>query len=318
MVGVGGVGTLSEVSSVYGGYYSYCAETATGLDCWGFNDQFELGSGESGPDVCAGGLVCSFAPVAAVGIGGTGSEDGVATLASTGDDGTAGSWCAGLNSGTVACWGWNYSYAGPIFRMPNYPYGPVEYYPQVEAAMGANSIVGSAASGATGSYCAIVGGGVKCWRTNQFGQLGNGTSETVSGVNADPSRPVDPLFSVSGTGGTLSGVADVTSGMYSYCARLTAGGLDCWGLNGRGDLGNGSGGPESCSGTSCSTIARPVVGVKGSGTLTGVTGVASDLESYCAVLNTGKVDCWGAGDNGGLGNGTLTPSPVPVEVLAPL
>ena len=49
-----------------------------------------------------------------------------------------------------------------------------------------------------------------------------------------------------------------------------------------------------------------------------VTSVASDLESYCAVLNTGGVDCWGANSNGGLGNGTLTPSRVPVKVLAPL
>ncbi len=318
VLGPGGVGTLSGVSSLYGGYYSYCAETSTALDCWGFNDQFELGSGELGPDICANGLSCSRAPVLAVGVGGTGSADGVTSLASTGDDGTAGSWCAGLASGAVTCWGWDAAMAGPVFR--ELAPGDLVYFPQTGAATGVTSVTGSAPT-AMGSYCAMVSsGGVGCWRSNQFGQLGNGTSETINPAELDPSRPVDPVSAVSGIDGALSGVTGVTSGEASYCATLTAGGVACWGLNDAGNLGNGSiSGPEGCFGGSpCSTIARAVVGVKGVGSLSGVASTASDGVSYCAVLTSGGVDCWGLNDNGGLGDGTLAASAVPTRVLAPL
>ncbi len=38
--------------------------------------------------------------------------------------------------------------------------------------------------------------------------------------------------------------------------------------------------------------------------LTGVKSLASDgHEGYCGVLGSGKVDCWGNGDIGQLGNG---------------
>ena len=46
-----------------------------------------------------------------------------------------------------------------------------------------------------------------------------------------------------------------------------------------------------------------VVGVGGSGTLTGVKNLGSGGETYCAVLFTGGVDCWGEGAAGELGNG---------------
>ena len=59
-----------------------------------------------------------------------------------------------------------------------------------------------------------------------------------------------------------------------------------------------------------------VQGVGGSSVLTGASSLVSDgNESYCAVLESSQVDCWGSDVNGQLGNDSLQNSGTPVEVL---
>ena len=50
-----------------------------------------------------------------------------------------------------------------------------------------------------------------------------------------------------------------------------------------------------------------MAGVGGTGTLSGVASVTSDgmNASYCAVLTSGGVDCWGDGRSGELGDGSF-------------
>jgi hypothetical protein len=313
--GVGGTGFLSNVTNVTGGYYSYCAIlTTTNLDCWGFDAQGELGAGVgsgNAPDSCT--LGCSTTPLVVLGTDGTGSLSGVVSIASTGDGGTAGSWCAVLSDTSVVCWGWG---AGPLGGAGG------QYYPTPYLDGGSGSTLSGVARlvgsppGAYGSYCAIlISGGAECWRTGNDGQLGNGVWD----------YPSIPSFagpgSVLGIGGTgiLSGVTDIADGSYSYCAVASAGAVACWGAN-TGDLGNGTTtGPDACYGSSpCASSPVAVLGVGGTGTLTGATSVVSDTTSYCVVLNAGAVDCWGVSGNGALGNGMLTDSDVPVAVLAPM
>ena len=93
--------------------------------------------------------------------------------------------------------------------------------------------------------------------------------------------------------------------------------MDCWGYGRDGDLGNGT---FYKSGNDGSAIPVAVKGLGGVGSLAGVAALTGGSGSgYCAHLTSGKVDCWGYGYNGQLGNGTfytagVTGSAVPVAV----
>lgn len=104
--------------------------------------------------------------------------------------------------------------------------------------------------------------------------------------------------------GTLAHVVSIAanSSSGSFCALLSTGKVDCWGYNGYGQLGNGT--------TTNSDV--PVV-VKGITTAKALAS-ASDGGGFCALLSTGKLDCWGFNNDGQLGNRTTTNSDVPVAV----
>ena len=83
----------------------------------------------------------------------------------------------------------------------------------------------------------------------------------------------------------------------STCATLSTGGVECWGPNNYGNLGNGTvGGPDGEKGYD---TPQAVTG------LTKVVSVTGDEYSYCALRSTGAVDCWGDNSSGQLGNSTI-------------
>ena len=82
-----------------------------------------------------------------------------------------------------------------------------------------------------------------------------------------------------------------------------------WGSNSEGQLGDGArtlanGEPEEFS-----LLPVPVAG------LSGVLAVAGGAEHSLGLLETGKVDAWGANGSGQLGNGNTVNSDEPVQVL---
>ena len=147
----------------------------------------------------------------------------------------------------------------------------------------------SVVSGITaGGYhtCAIVNGGAQCWGWNAHGQLGNGSTAGYSYV------PVQVQ-------GLTSGVTAIAAG-WEYTCALVNGGVQCWGDDDYGELGNNS-------------FTQSNVPVQVSNLTSGVSAIAAGFAHTCAVVN-GAAWCWGDNSGGDLGNNSQNESNVPVQV----
>ena len=297
---------LTSVVSVVGdGGATYCALLgSSGVDCWGYGADGELGNGAS----YSSSPNASDTPVPVVGVGGTGTLSGVASLVGGDNDpgvSTRSSFCALLTSGGVDCWGY-----GPDGELGNGASSNSAAPVQVEGVGGTGTLSGvTSLTSSPGSYCAeLTSGGVDCWGHGADGELGNAAT-------SNSATPVQ----VTGLGGSglLSGVASVTgSGVVEgypnsseqpgYCALLSSGGADCWGSGADGQLGNG------VSSNSATPVQVQAVG--GGGTLSGLSSITGDGFGYCGLLTSHAVDCWGYGSDGELGNGISASSSTPVQV----
>src|SRR6266478_1004430 len=137
-------------------------------------------------------------------------------------------------------------------------------------------------------------GTVSAWGFNFYGQLGNGTNTTSN-----------TAVQTSG----LSGVTALAGGLYHSLALKSDGTVWAWGYNGYGELGN-------ATFTSNNTPVQ-VLGPGGVGFLTGVTAIAVGGLHSLALKSDGTVWAWGLNFQGQLGNGTVTNSNTPVQVLGP-
>ncbi len=145
--------------------------------------------------------------------------------------------------------------------------------------------------------CALAGAGtVLCWGSNEFGQLGNGSTTSIT----------SPIQVVGLTSSTVS----VAAGSESTCALIATGTVWCWGDNSSGQLGNGTFTP--------STVPVQVMDPAGNAPLSGVARIGAGQSHTCAVTAAGEALCWGDNSKGQLGNGTEIDSslPVPVSGLA--
>jgi alpha-tubulin suppressor-like RCC1 family protein len=262
LVPVAVTGFTSAVTTVSVGRGFACALTRRGgVECWGDDTYGQLGNscitGNSGVPVPVTGLTSGVTSVVA--------SNGFA--------------CAVLVSGAVDCWGDN-SY-GQLGNNPNPSPLPVAV---TGLASGATAV-----SAGRESACAILsGGGVECWGNNTSGQLGN-NSTTASSV------PVP-------VGGLTGEVTALSVGESSACARIMGGGVECWGSNYAGVLGDSV--PSFAT-----SVPLPVTGLT-----SGVTAVSAGISSNCAVTASGGVECWGSNSSGQLGNASTTESEVPVPV----
>ncbi|MGA2929930.1 MAG: hypothetical protein ABSG43_28875, partial [Solirubrobacteraceae bacterium] len=92
----------------------------------------------------------------------------------------------------------------------------------------------------------------------------------------------------------------VAAGYFDSCALLSGGGVDCWGDNSYGQLGDGT--------TTLSSVPVPVKG------LAAATQIAVGEGHACALLAAGGAECWGDNADGELGSSTTTSSTTPVPV----
>ena len=84
------------------------------------------------------------------------------------------------------------------------------------------------------------------------------------------------------------------------CATLTDGTVQCWGLNGNGQLGDGT-----------TTDRSTPVQVSG---ITTAAQISLGYTHSCAILQDGTIECWGQNFYGQLGDGTNSDSATPVQV----
>ncbi len=188
--------------------------------------------------------------------------------------------CALLSDGTVKCWGVNgYGNLGDGTSTNRLA-------PASVCGLGGTVI---SISGGAEHTCAVLGdGSVKCWGTNAYGQLGDGTT-------AQQLTPV----SVIDLGGTAVSIA---SGWYHTCALLSDGAVKCWGANEFGGLGDG-------------TMTQSLAPVSVAGDPGGpAVAISAGAWHTCALIDDGTIKCWGANFFGQLGDGTPTNRLTPVAV----
>ena len=249
---------LSGATQIASGDDHTCVLVAGGkAKCWGYNGTGQLGNGTRDD---------SSTPVDVTGIAGA-----TQIVAST--DHT----CALLSGGTIKCWG-----DGRLGRAGRWPREHVLH----DARGGSRDhVVRPTSAWATSTRARwSAGGQVKCWGSNNSGEIGLDWVTT--------SYSLTPV-TVPG----IVGATEVTAGLSHTCA-LVSGGVECWGSD--TNLGNGD------AGSSYTPVAATGV--------TGATHVRAGQMHTCAVVTGGAVKCWGGNPFTSLGDGSSGNSDVPVTV----
>src|SRR6185503_8461558 len=135
--------------------------------------------------------------------------------------------------------------------------------------------------------CAIRLGVTYCWGGNSNGQLGDGTTQTRT-------APV-PV-----AGGVR--FISLAGGFEATCGLSVDSTAACWGLNFVGEIGNGS--------SARANVATPTPVAGG----LHFKSIVAAPELFCALTGSGAAYCWGAGFEGGLGDGDTTNRATPTPV----
>jgi alpha-tubulin suppressor-like RCC1 family protein len=308
-VNVQGLG--GGIIAIAAGYDHTCALGAGGIvSCWGDNETGQLGDNT---------FTERFAPANVQGLG-----TGIVGVAAG-----AGHSCALSDEGRVKCWGDNS--AGQLGDGSL----PVRLTP-----VDVPGLAGGITTVAAGEFhgCAVTDtGGVKCWGRNDTGQLGDNTTMkrlvpvdvqglggvAAVGAGAEHSCALTQTGAVHcwgdnrigqlgdgstqgqltpvGVQGLGSGVVAIAVGRYHSCALTQGGGVKCWGTNGSGQLGDNS-------------LDYPAAPVDVVGLNTGVGSIAAGSSHTCAVTQGGGVKCWGANDDGQLGDNSTVDRLTPTDV----
>ncbi|MEY4554547.1 MAG: hypothetical protein RL197_974 [Actinomycetota bacterium] len=138
--------------------------------------------------------------------------------------------------------------------------------------------------------CAIKSGLVYCWGTNTNGQLGSGNTTSTTKPSEVPVRFAD--------GSLLKDAIAVSVTTAHSCALTNDGSVYCWGINSKGQLGNGTTTQQNF----------PVQVLASAGTpFTGATAVATGGDNTC-VIKSAQLYCFGGNTSGQIGKGVVEAS----------
>jgi len=147
----------------------------------------------------------------------------------------------------------------------------------------------------TNHTCALLDSGrMQCWGDNTYGELGRDPSSTPS--SNTPLR-------VPGIN-QKNQVVDIATGANDTCILTTAGTISCWGNNNSNQLGMDND-------TILSTYQPVAVKYLASKAIAVFAGATFNT---CALLDTGRIQCWGYNGSGNLGDGNIKVSNVPTYV----
>lgn len=194
-------GPLTDVVGISAGHTHACAViSGGGVKCWGENLYGWLGDGTDTNSIVPVDVINLSSPVLKIAVGQFHS-------------------CALNTVGGVQCWGGNqYDQLGDGSGS------------QSEVPVDVSGLTSGVASLSVGNYhsCAVTtAAAVKCWGSNDDGELGDDSGDAFSNT------PVDVV-------GLASGVASTASGGSHTCALTTSGNVKCWGYNFNGELGDGT------------------------------------------------------------------------------
>jgi alpha-tubulin suppressor-like RCC1 family protein len=260
-VDVTGLGSgVAAIST--GGAYTCALTTGGAVKCWGYNQDGRLGDGTR---------TTRLAPVDVSGL-----SSGVAAI-SAGE----GHACALLINESLKCWGKNdRGQLGDGTKTTQLV--PTD-------AIGPGSGITAVTAGGYNT-CVIDGvGAASCWGRNDYGQLGNATT--------------DPSLSPVAVSGLGSGVVAMSAGITHACALTADGALHCWGYNGDGELGDGA-------------ASQQPAPVAVAGLDSGIVAIGAGYQHSCASSSGGALKCWGLNDFGQLGDGTTIERDTPADVPA--
>jgi alpha-tubulin suppressor-like RCC1 family protein len=276
--GVGGFGVLREIREISAGRRAALALSGSQVVAWG---QAPLGDGTTNN---------SPVPVLV-------SSCGSPSAVSAGND----HYLVRCTDGSVVSWGFNG--AGQV----GVGSAAVSQYNSAQTVVGVGGVgtlsgVTAVAAGYRSSYALRNDGTVVAWGSNEFGQLGDGTT-------TQRNAPV-VVVNVGGAG-TLTGVVAIAAGRLWAMALRNDGTVVAWGYNQYGQLGNGTTNTPFLS-------PNPVSGVGGVGTLSGIAaiGTGGAGTSY-AITTSGQAYAWGSNSAGLVADGTTSERLTPVPVLLP-
>lgn len=268
--------TYTTLLDVEAGRQHTCALIEGGrVRCWGNNGAGQLGYGNTNnvgdnEPASAPGDVVLGENVVSIDVGGAHA-------------------CALLESGDLRCWGNN---AGAQLGYGNTNHIGDDEFPFSVNPVAFNVELTAVQLGGRHS-CALVGAGnVRCWGTNDYGQLGYGnTTQLAAPITIDVNLGALALI--------------MAAGEDHNCAVLDDGALRCWGRNDRGQLGYGNTTTIGDTETPGSVVPVPLL-PQGIPADTPLSAVAVGHSHTCVLFEGGQALCWGDNFYGQLGQGNTT------------
>ncbi|MBL8775209.1 MAG: carboxypeptidase regulatory-like domain-containing protein [Acidimicrobiales bacterium] len=203
--------------------------------------------------------------------------------------------CVVNDAGALRCWGQGANGrlgSGDTANRGDEPGEMGAFLPTVD--VGSGRTVSAVAGGRTFMCAVLDDGSLKCWGSGNSGQLGQGNTASIGD---NPNEMGDDLPAIAlGTGRTATAV---TGGVSHTCALLDNAKVKCWGDNAYGQLGQGDTtrrgeGPNEM-GDNLPTVAL--------GTGRTATAITAGETHVCALMDNGRIKCWGRNTSGELGLG---------------